>query len=174
MMMIRTKIRQKDKEDDAKDSNAQEDDKNTSEVPVSDNREDVTSQKELKSEELQNDQDKRENDLKLQLRTEPRKSVSLETRIRDKQLLDSLLGDNKMKENVPVNEDERKEKTEKPSILKQNKSSITLASFNENVKKQSYRIKFRVKLNDKNTKESSVLRYLFGCFGGEKLFNSNH
>ena len=94
---------------------------------MSDSREDVTSQKELKSEELQNDQDKKENDLKLQLRTEPRKSVSLETRIRDKQLLDSLLGDNKMKENVPVNEDERKEKKEKPSILKQNKSSITLA-----------------------------------------------
>ena len=33
-------------------------------------------------------------------------SVSIETKIRDKQLLDSFLGDNK---NVPLNKDERKE-----------------------------------------------------------------
>merc|ERR1711953_1074858 len=92
------------------------------------------------------DKDRRENDLKLQPRAPPRKSVSLETKI------------------IP-----------KPSILKANKSSITLsASLNENVKKQSYRIKFRIKVNDKSPKESSVLRYLFGCFGGERLFHANH
>merc|ERR1711953_1407082 len=117
---------------------------------------------------------KRENDLRLQPRAPPRKSVSLETKIRDRELLDSLLSYQRQTESIP--DEEKKENNEmKPSILKPNKSSITLsASLNENVKKQSYRIKFRIKVNDKSPKESSVLRYLFGCFGGERLFHSNH
>merc|ERR1711997_638781 len=119
------------------------------------------------------DKDRRENDLKLQPRAPPRKSVSLETKMRDKQLLESPLTDQRQTESSP--DEEKKEIIPKPSILKANKSSITLsASLNENVKKQSYRIKFRIKVNDKSPKESSVLRYLFGCFGGERLFHSNH
>merc|ERR1711936_1311941 len=117
------------------------------------------------------DKDRRETDLKLHPRAPPRKSVSLETKIRDKQLLESLLSDQKQTESSP--DEEKKEIMPKPSILKPNKSSITL-SLNENVKKQSYRIKFRIKVNDQSPKESSVLRYLFGCFGGERLFRSNH
>merc|ERR1711997_286932 len=119
------------------------------------------------------DKDRRENDLKLQPRAPPRKSVSLETKMRDKQLLESPLTDQRQTESSP--DEEKKEIIPKPSILKANKSSITLsASLNENVKKQSYRIKFRIKVNDKSPKESSVLRYLFGCFGGERLFHANH
>merc|ERR1711997_745093 len=119
------------------------------------------------------DKDRRENDLKLQPRAPPRKSVSLETKIRDKQLLESLLSDQRQTESSP--DEEKREIIPKPSILKPSKSSITLSlNENENVKKQSYRIKFRIKVNDKSPKESSVLRYLFGCFGGERLFHSNH
>merc|ERR1712088_363731 len=120
------------------------------------------------------DTTKREPDLRLLPRAPPRKSVSLETKIRDRELLDSLLSYQRQTESIP--DEEKKENNEmKPSILKPNKSSITLsASLNENVKKQSYRIKFRIKVNDKSPKESSVLRYLFGCFGGERLFHSNH
>jgi len=130
-------------------------------------------QNELHVEECPTDEDKRESDLKYQPRAPPRKSVSLETKIRDKQLLDSMLSQQRPTENIPV--EEKKEIAQKPSILKTNKSSISLtASLNENVKKQSYRIKFRIKVNDKSPKESSVLRYLFGCFGGERLFHSNH
>merc|ERR1711997_1282916 len=103
----------------------------------------------------------RETELKLQPRAPPRKSVSLETKIRDKQLLESLLSDQRQTESSP--DPEKKEIMPKPSILKPNKSSITLSlNENENVKKQSYRIKVRIKLNDKSPKESSVLRYLFG------------
>jgi len=122
------------------------------------------------------DKDRRENDLKLQPRAPPRKSVSLETKTRDKQLLDSLLSDQRQTESIPDEEKkENKEIIAKPSILKPNKSSMTLsASLNENMKKQSYRIKFRIKVNDKSAKESSVLRYLFGCFGGERLFHSTN
>merc|ERR1712088_822140 len=130
----------------------------------------------VEGEECPTDEDttKRENDLRLQPRAPPRKSVSLETKIRDRELLDSLLSYQRQTESIP--DEEKKENNEmKPSILKPNKSSITLsASLNENVKKQSYRIKFRIKVNDKSPKESSVLRYLFGCFGGERLFHSNH
>merc|ERR1719189_1169742 len=120
------------------------------------------------------DTTEREPDLRLQPRAPPRKSVSLETKIRDRELLDSLLSYQRQTESIP--DEEKKENNEmKPSILKPNKSSITLsASLNENVKKQSYRIKFRIKVNDKSPKDSSVLRYLFGCFGGERLFHSNH
>lgn len=129
---------------------------------------------ELDGQECPTDEDQRENDLKLQPRAPPRKSVSLETKTRDKQLLDSLLSDHGQTESIPDEEKkEDKEIVAKPSILKPNKSSITLsASLNENMKKQSYRIKFRIKVNDKSAKESSVLRYLFGCFGGERLFHS--
>merc|ERR1719433_1919722 len=113
---------------------------------------------ELDGEECPTDEDQRENDLKLQPRGPPRKSVSLETKTRDKQLLDSLLSDRRQTESIPDEEKkENKETIAKPSILKPNKSSITLsASLNENVKKQSYRIKFRIKVNDKSAKESSV------------------
>merc|ERR1711874_951449 len=125
-----------------------------------DNTKDITNQEELNREESEGEQDRRKNKLRTPPRP-PRKSVSLETKIRDRQLLDSMFGDSKTTENVQVNEDERKEKKEKPPILKQNKSTIALASLNENAKKQSYRIKFKVKLNDKTSKESSVMRYLF-------------
>merc|ERR1712088_1096319 len=46
------------------------------------------------------DKDRRENDLKLQPRAPPRKSVSLETKIRDKQL-ESLLSDQRQTESSP-------------------------------------------------------------------------
>merc|ERR1712079_497260 len=110
-------------------------------------------QNKLHVEECPTNEDKRESDLKYQPRAPPRKSVSLETKIRDKQLLDSMLSQQqKPTENIPV--EEKKEITQKPSILKTNKSSISLtASLNENVKKQSYRIKFRIKVNDKSPKE---------------------
>jgi len=121
----------------------------------------------------------KQDELKLQLRVPQRKSLSSETKIRDKQLLDSLFSGSNKAENVALNEktEESKEPTTRPSILKPSKSTVKIATatLNENVKKQSYRIKFKVKLNDNNSKkQTSVLRYLFGCFGGEKLFNSQH
>merc|ERR1719381_459744 len=81
------------------------------------------------------------------------------------------------KVNFTQNSEHETEGKVKASILK-NKSNVVkvaTATLNENVKKQSYRIKFKIKLNDNNSKkQTSVLRYLFGCFGGEKLFNSQH
>merc|ERR1712156_520181 len=117
------------------------------------------------------------NDLKLQLRAPPRKSKSKETKIRDKQLLDSLFGDTEHSGNILMtdNNEGEKDPTTKPSILKPSKTPVKIATatFNENVKKQSYRIKFKIKLDENSQKkQSSVLRYLFGCFGGEKLFNA--
>merc|ERR1712117_366069 len=147
-----------------------------SEENEDDKNEKESCQEEPEKEEMRDYQDKREEDLRSQLRTPPRKSVSLETKIRDRELLSSLLGENKTRENVQV-EEKRKEMKEKPSILKQNKSTITLASLNENAKKQSYRIKFKVKLNDKTSKESSVIRYLFPSlfdYFHKKLFNAKH
>ena len=121
--------------------------------------------------------DSRLNDLKLQLRAPPRKSKSKETKIRDKQLLDSLFGDTEHSGNILMtdNNEGEKDPTTKPSILKPSKTPVKIATatFNENVKKQSYRIKFKIKLDENSQKkQSSVLRYLFGCFGGEKLFNA--
>merc|ERR1719510_652543 len=97
----------------------------TKEEADPDTSEDVkTEQIELNGEECPTDKDKQENDLKLPLRPPPRKSVTLATKIRDKQLLDSLLSDHKQTESIP--DEEKKEIMQKPSILKPNKSSITL------------------------------------------------
>merc|ERR1711915_46591 len=134
----------------------------------------------------------------------PRKSINTQDKIRDRQSLNSLDHDRLTMQTIDANEDKTIEDNEdlndinaesydqkvqltqnseqdtegkaKTSILK-NKSSVVkvaTATLNENVKKQSYRIKFKIKLNDNNQKkQTSVLRYLFGCFGGEKLFNSS-
>ena len=134
----------------------------------------------------------------------PRKSVNIQEEIRDRQCLNSLdrdcltmqksdaneddtiednddLNDNNadskdQKVQFTQNSEQETEGKAKASILK-NKSSVVkvaTATLNENVKKQSYRIKFKIKLNENSPKkQTSVLRYLFGCFGGEKLFNSS-
>merc|ERR1712235_216411 len=85
--------------------------------------------------------DSRLNELKLQLRAPPRKSKSKETKIRDKQLLDSLFGDTEHSGNILMtdNNEGEKDPTTKPSILKPSKTPVKFATatFNENVKKQS-------------------------------------
>jgi len=49
------------------------------------------------------------------------------------------------------------------------KSSAQVATFNGNTKKQSYKIRFKVKLGEDPSK-SSGLKYLFECVGGQNLF----
>eukprot|EP00092_Neocalanus_flemingeri_P065495 GFUD01079658.1.p1 GENE.GFUD01079658.1~~GFUD01079658.1.p1 ORF type:complete len:535 (-),score=158.37 GFUD01079658.1:144-1559(-) len=93
------------------------------------------------------------NDLKMHLRKMPQKSSNIETKIREKELLSSLF-----------------KKSQKKSQEKQQKSSMTIATLNENVKKETFKIRFKVRLNAESSK-SSVLKYLFGCFGGEKIFH---
>merc|ERR1719450_341132 len=100
-------------------------------------------------------------ELKMQLRKTPRRSSNATTKIREMELLSSFLneGSKEIKQNSKIKPQEKKRK-----------SSITLATLNESVKKQTYKIRFKVSLNKDNSK-SSVLQYLFGCFGGEKLFH---
>jgi len=100
-------------------------------------------------------------ELKMQLRKTPRRSSNATTKIREMELLSSFLneGSKEIKEKCKIKPQEKKRK-----------SSITLATLNESVKKQTYKIRFKVSLNKDNSK-SSVLQYLFGCFGGEKLFH---
>merc|ERR1712183_1043172 len=100
-------------------------------------------------------------ELKIQLRKTPRRSSNATTKIRETELLNSFL-DEECKDT--------KEKCKKKPQEKTRKNSITLATLNESVKKQTYKIKFKVSLNT-DTSKSSVLQYLFGCFGGEKLFH---
>ena len=129
------------------------------------------------NEEQIEDSDKKQRDLMLQLRQKPRKSVNIETKIREQQLLESFLADKSKDENQSIdsNHDETKLLKPKPSILKPalKTTSVTFNAQTLAEKKQSYRIKFKIKLNETSSrKQTSVLRYLFGCFGGEKLFNS--
>jgi len=120
------------------------------------------------------------NELKIQIRAPPRKSVRTETKIRDN--LDSLFAETQKTDkpkNIQMtdNNEAKKDLVPKPSILKPSKTNVKVASasLNESSSKQSYRIKFKVKLNENSQrKQTSVLRYLFGCFGGEKLFNLQH
>jgi len=99
-------------------------------------------------------------ELKMHFRKAPRRSSSSTTKLRETELLNSFLNE------------ESKETKEKGKIKpqeKMRKGSITLATLNESVKKQTYKIRFKVSINKDNSK-ASVLQYLFGCFGGEKLF----
>eukprot|EP00092_Neocalanus_flemingeri_P030504 GFUD01033119.1.p1 GENE.GFUD01033119.1~~GFUD01033119.1.p1 ORF type:complete len:1199 (-),score=339.69 GFUD01033119.1:206-3802(-) len=106
------------------------------------------------------------NDLKMHLRKMPRKSSNIETKIREKELLSSLF----KKSSKQTVEAKEQEKSQKKSQEKQQKSSMTIATLNENVKKETFKIRFKVRLNADSSK-SSVLKYLFGCFGGEKIFH---
>merc|ERR1712029_588787 len=145
-------------------------------IPEDQKQENILQDNDNNDENLTDMTKQKQDELKLQLRVPQRKSVGSETKIRDEQLLNSLFGGSNTAENVALNEKTEESKT-RPSILKPSKSTVKVATatLNENVKKQSYRIKFKVKLNEnKSKKETSVLRYLFGCFGGEKLFNSQH
>ena len=141
----------------------------------SDKKEEEQEQKE--SEEKKDDLVDKLNELKIPIRAPPRKSFISETKIRDKELLDSMLAQAQTAAPKPENiqmTDNNEEKKDLTSILKPSKTSVKVASatLNESSSKQSYRIKFKVKLNENSQrKQTSILRYLFGCFGGEKLFN---
>ena len=107
------------------------------------------------------EEEKEDIELKMHLRKIPRRSSNATTKIRETELLNSLFKEGFKK----VEEKGKKKQQEKPR-----KSSITLATFNESVKKQTYKIRFKVSLK-KDSSKSSVLQYLLGCFGGEKLFH---
>jgi len=112
------------------------------------------------NEETLNNNDYIFNDLKQHLRRTPRKSITSETKIREAQLMKSFL-EASPKESVEFGE-------EKDCHNKSPKSSIIFSTLNANVKKHSYKIRFKVKVGAESSK-SSVLQYLLGCFGGEKL-----
>merc|ERR1711892_373200 len=98
----------------------------------------------------------------------PRKSSIIETKIRETELLNSLFQDSSKQTTEP----KEQEKCETKVQEKSQKSSMTIATLNENVKKQTYKIRFKVKLNT-NSSKSSVLQYLFGCLRGEKLLHQH-
>eukprot|EP00092_Neocalanus_flemingeri_P022479 GFUD01024379.1.p1 GENE.GFUD01024379.1~~GFUD01024379.1.p1 ORF type:complete len:597 (+),score=182.41 GFUD01024379.1:248-1792(+) len=112
-----------------------------------------------------NQQEENENDNKfIDRKMHPNKMQivpsNVETKIRETELLI-----NSLQKTVDTKEHEKylKKSTEKEEKRR------TIATLNENVKKQTYKIRFKVKLNADSSK-SSILKYLCGCFGGEKLF----
>ena len=143
----------------------------------SDKKEKELEQEQEECTEKKDDLEDKLNELKIPIRAPPRKSVIRESKIRDKELLDSMLAQAQTTADKPQNiqmTDNNEEKKDLASILKPSKTTVKVASatLNESSSKQSYRIKFKVKLNENSQrKQTSVLRYLFGCFGGEKLFN---
>lgn len=132
------------------------------EQEIEQNHEIETNKQEEKSCESQSSDEQEDFDeLKMHLRKLPRRSSNAATKIRETELLNSFF-----KEGLNETEEKCKIKSEE----KLRTSSITLATFNESVKKQTYKIRFKVSLT-KDTAKSSVLQYLFGCFGGQKLFH---
>merc|ERR1712106_1187026 len=104
------------------------------------------------------------NNLKMYLRKLPRKSSNTEIQIREIELLNSLFQDS-CKQNVKHKQKEHAKYKTKLQEIPHKSSMRFAAALNENVKKQTYKIKFKVKLSS-NSSKSSVLQYLFGCFGG--------
>merc|ERR1712106_1093713 len=114
----------------------------------------------------ENENDGQFNDLKKHLRKMPRKSSIIETKIRETELLNSLFQNSSKQTAEPKEQEKCQTKVQE----KLQKSSMMIATLNEKDKKQTYKIRFKVKLNT-NSSTSSVLQYLFGCFGGEKLLH---
>merc|ERR1711892_1432023 len=117
---------------------------------------------ELNCEQESNENKDQFDDLKMHLRKIPCKSSNIETKIRETELLSSFFKDSSNQTIEPKEDTKVQEKTKK--------SFMTIATLNENVQKQTYKIRFKVNLTS-NSSKSSVLQYLFGCFGGEKLFH---
>jgi len=100
---------------------------------------------------------------------------------RDEQLLHSFMSAGKERrssknetDNVFTEKDEQKEeKHEDQSKMAKSNSKTSLASsLGKKVKKETYKIKFKVDIAGVVHSKHSVLHYLFGCFGGQKLFDS--
>merc|ERR1711892_492753 len=121
---------------------------------------------ELHNQQEENENDDQFNDLKKHLRKMPRKSSIIETKIRETELLNSLFQDSSKQSAEPKEQEKCQTKVQE----KLQKSSMMIATLNEKDKKQTYKIRFEVKLNA-NSSKSSVLQYLSGCFGGEKLLH---
>jgi len=109
------------------------------------------------------DEHKSLEDIKSRLRKVPRKASNVEIKIREKELLESFFQEG-------LKNSEKRKETQKMTNEKEkvSKQSFTLATLNEKVRKQTYKIRFKVNLS-KDSSKSSVLHYLLGCFGGEKL-----
>merc|ERR1711892_1184425 len=121
---------------------------------------------ELNCEQESNENKDQFDDLKMHLRKIPCKSSNIETKIRETELLSSFFKDSSNQTIEPKEDKKAQTKVQE----KTKKSLMTIATLNENVQKQTYKIRFKVNLTS-NSSKSSVLQYLFGCFGGEKLFH---
>merc|ERR1712059_155401 len=102
-----------------------------------------------------------EHQTKSNLNNKKSRCVNQDIQTREKELLHSFLNINQ----------------ENEAILKQTKSqskSSLTSNISEHLKKRTFKIKFKVKIGKETHSNSkhSVLQYLFGCFGGQNLFNS--
>merc|ERR1719244_2248213 len=127
-----------------------------------------------------------------------RRTVLSDAKLREKELLKSFMSesennkstskslpdsvDNKRKkgenpENPKLEQKEVPPKVEKQESEKEaanKKTKKEKSSMEEKIRKQTYKIKFQVQLGKQTHTPSkhSILQYLFGCFGGQKLFQT--
>merc|ERR1719244_1962356 len=127
-----------------------------------------------------------------------RRTVLSDAKLREKELLKSFMSDsesnnstskslpdsvdNKLKngenlENPQIVQKEiplKVEKQESEKEIPNKKTKKEKSSIEEKIKKQTYKIKFQVQLGKQTHTPSkhSILQYLFGCFGGQKLFQT--
>jgi len=127
-----------------------------------------------------------------------RRTVRSEAKLREKELLKSFMSDSEKSistsKSLPSSMDvnlNKGENLENPQFGKQEfplkvekkesekeipnkKTKEEKSSIEEKIKKQTYKIKFQVQLGKQTHAPSkhSILQYLFGCFGGQKLFQT--
>merc|ERR1712059_150484 len=127
-----------------------------------------------------------EHETKSNLNNKKSRCVNQDIQTREKELLHSFLNinqENEVKSSQTTLRENWKNtvdlmsKEENETILKQTKSqskSSLTSNISEHLKKRTFKIKFKVKIGKETHSNSkhSVLQYLFGCFGGQNLFNS--
>merc|ERR1719348_1187360 len=115
-------------------------------------------------------------DCKDEIENVRRRSVLTDIKIREKELLESFM-------NTKQESSDNSKPTQKEELLKTNKEEIGKKVQNktqkkpavvEKIKNHTYKIKFHVNIGKETHSHSkhSILQYLFGCFGAQKLFEA--
>jgi len=119
------------------------------------------------------------NDCNVELENIRRRSVLSDIKIREKELLESFMNtkkdasDNSKSTQIELLKPNKEEIEQKVQNKIQTKSVVGKSSLGK-LKSNTYKIKFRVNIGKETHSHSkhSILQYLFGCFGAQKLFES--
>jgi len=120
------------------------------------------------------------NEFNVELEGVRRRSVLTDIKIREKELLESFMSTKKessdhlksLQKEEPLKTNKAEVETKVPNKI--SKKPVIVKNSLEKIKNHTYKIKFHVNIGKETHTHSkhSILQYLFGCFGAQKLFET--